>query len=194
MRSIFRKIILASAFGAAVALAGNSAMAATRINVPFNFKVAGATLPAGSYHVVSRFDQQLRHASEPGIVEKLHVDTDPGPSEHIEEDRPQVRRSQRHQGPSIDSIRFADHAASRQEQDNRSRARIPRGSKHRGPLAAKQARKSEGSGFSKRGRSFCRCMIPACEKCICESWRRRLPPPHSSQSHVRATESLGFGR
>ena len=51
MRSMFRRIILASAFGAAVALAGNSAMAATRIDVPFNFKVAGATLPAGSYHV-----------------------------------------------------------------------------------------------------------------------------------------------
>ena len=52
MRSILRKVILASAFGAAVALAGNSAMAATRINVPFNFKVAGATLPAGAYHIV----------------------------------------------------------------------------------------------------------------------------------------------
>lgn len=52
MRSILRKVILATAFGAAVALAGNSAMAATRVNVPFNFKVAGATLPAGAYHIV----------------------------------------------------------------------------------------------------------------------------------------------
>ena len=51
MRSIFRKIVLASAFGVAIALAANSAMAATRVNVPFNFKVAGTTLPAGSYHV-----------------------------------------------------------------------------------------------------------------------------------------------
>ena len=52
MRSILRKAILASAFGAAVALAGNSAMAATRVNVPFNFSVAGKTLPAGGYHLV----------------------------------------------------------------------------------------------------------------------------------------------
>jgi len=52
MRSILRKAILASAFGAAVALAGNSAMAATRVNVPFNFTVAGKTLPAGGYHLV----------------------------------------------------------------------------------------------------------------------------------------------
>jgi hypothetical protein len=52
MRSILRKIILASAFGAAVALAGDSAMAATRVNVPFNFSVAGKTLPAGGYHIV----------------------------------------------------------------------------------------------------------------------------------------------
>ena len=52
MRSILRKVILASAFGAAVALAGNSAMAATRVNVPFNFTVAGKTLPAGGYHLV----------------------------------------------------------------------------------------------------------------------------------------------
>ena len=51
MRSIFRKLVLASAFAAAVALAGNSAMAATRVNVPFKFKVAGTTLPAGSYHI-----------------------------------------------------------------------------------------------------------------------------------------------
>jgi hypothetical protein len=52
MRSILRKAILASVFGAAVALAGNSAMAATRVNVPFNFSVAGKTLPAGGYHLV----------------------------------------------------------------------------------------------------------------------------------------------
>jgi hypothetical protein len=52
MRSILRKAILASVFGAAVALAGNSAMAATRVNVPFNFSVAGKTLPAGAYHIV----------------------------------------------------------------------------------------------------------------------------------------------
>ena len=52
MRSILRKVILASAFGAAVALAGNSAMAATRVNVPFQFSVAGQTLPAGAYNLV----------------------------------------------------------------------------------------------------------------------------------------------
>jgi len=52
MRSILRKAILASVFGAAVALAGNSAMAATRVNLPFNFTVAGKTLPAGGYHLV----------------------------------------------------------------------------------------------------------------------------------------------
>jgi hypothetical protein len=52
MRSIIRKVILASAFGTAVSLAGNSAMAATRVNVPFNFSVAGKTLPAGGYHIV----------------------------------------------------------------------------------------------------------------------------------------------
>ena len=52
MRSILRKVILASAFGAAVALAGNSAMAATRVNVPFQFNVAGKTLPAGGYNIV----------------------------------------------------------------------------------------------------------------------------------------------
>lgn len=45
MRSILRKAILASVFGAAVALAGNSAMAATRVNVPFNFTVAGKRFP-----------------------------------------------------------------------------------------------------------------------------------------------------
>lgn len=52
MRSTLRNIIVASAVGVAVALAGNSAMAATRVNVPFNFSVAGRTLPAGAYNLV----------------------------------------------------------------------------------------------------------------------------------------------
>jgi len=52
MRSILRKVIFASAFGAALALVSNSAMAATRVNVPFNFSVAGKTLPAGGYNLV----------------------------------------------------------------------------------------------------------------------------------------------
>lgn len=81
MRSILRKVILASAFGAAVALAGNSAMAATRVNVPFNFKIAGATLPAGSYQIV--------HDSTSAFVTLRSIDSNasytwlltPGPSE-----------------------------------------------------------------------------------------------------------------
>lgn len=52
MRSILRKVIVTSAFGVALALAGNSAMAATRVNVPFSFSVAGQTLPAGAYNLV----------------------------------------------------------------------------------------------------------------------------------------------
>jgi hypothetical protein len=52
MRSILRKVILASAFGVVAALAANSAMAETRVNVPFDFKVAGATLSAGTYQIV----------------------------------------------------------------------------------------------------------------------------------------------
>jgi hypothetical protein len=52
MQSIFRKIVLAAAFGVAAALAANSALAASRVNVPFSFNVAGTTLPAGSYRVI----------------------------------------------------------------------------------------------------------------------------------------------
>ncbi|WP_109487941.1 hypothetical protein [Occallatibacter savannae] len=82
MRSIFRKVILASAAGVAVALAGNCAMAATRINVPFNFSVAGKMLPAGSYHLV--------HESSSGFVTLSSLDSNqsytwlltPGPSEY----------------------------------------------------------------------------------------------------------------
>jgi len=81
MRSILRKVILASAFGAAVALAGNSAMAATRVNVPFSFNVAGQTLPAGAYHLV--------HEPTSAFVTLRSIDTSesytwlltPGPSE-----------------------------------------------------------------------------------------------------------------
>jgi hypothetical protein len=81
MRSIFGKIVLAAAFSVAAALAANSAQAATRVNVPFNFKVAGATLPAGSYHIV--------HDSTSAFVTLRGVESNesytwllsPGPSE-----------------------------------------------------------------------------------------------------------------
>jgi hypothetical protein len=50
MRSILQNVILASAI-ATTALATNSAMAASTVNVPFNFTAAGKTLPAGKYLV-----------------------------------------------------------------------------------------------------------------------------------------------
>jgi hypothetical protein len=82
MRFILRKVILASAFGAAVALAGNCAMAATRVNVPFNFSVAGKTLPAGGYNLV--------HEANSGFVTLQSIESNdsytwlltPGPAEN----------------------------------------------------------------------------------------------------------------
>lgn len=82
MRSIIRRVTLASAVGVAVALSGNCAMAATRINVPFQFNVAGKTLPAGSYHLV--------HEANSGFVTLSSIDSNrsytwlltPGPSEY----------------------------------------------------------------------------------------------------------------
>jgi len=50
MRSILQNVILASAIASA-GLATNSAMAASRVDVPFNFTAAGKTLPAGTYLV-----------------------------------------------------------------------------------------------------------------------------------------------
>jgi hypothetical protein len=50
MRSILQNVILASAI-ASTALATNSAMAASTVNIPFNFTAAGKTLPAGNYLV-----------------------------------------------------------------------------------------------------------------------------------------------
>ena len=55
MQSMFRKVILMHAVGIVATLAANTAMgatAATGVNVPFIFTVAGKTLPAGSYHVI----------------------------------------------------------------------------------------------------------------------------------------------
>jgi hypothetical protein len=82
MRFILRKVILASAFGAALALAGNCAMAATRVNVPFNFSVAGKTLPAGGYNLV--------HEANSGFVTLQSIESNdsytwlltPGPAEN----------------------------------------------------------------------------------------------------------------
>ena len=51
MRSILRSLVLAPVMIAAAALATNSAMAETTVNVPFSFTVAGKICPAGQYLV-----------------------------------------------------------------------------------------------------------------------------------------------
>ena len=51
MRSILPRFLLASAVMATAALATNSALAETMVNVPFNFTVNGKTCPAGLYSV-----------------------------------------------------------------------------------------------------------------------------------------------
>jgi hypothetical protein len=51
MRFPIRKIFLAPAVLAASALATSSALAATPVQVPFSFTVAGKTCPAGNYTV-----------------------------------------------------------------------------------------------------------------------------------------------
>lgn len=52
MRSILSKLVLAPVVLAAAALAANTAMAEARVNVPFNFTVAGKICPAGSYSII----------------------------------------------------------------------------------------------------------------------------------------------
>lgn len=52
MRITLNKFILAPMVLAAAALAANSAMAEARVNVPFNFTVAGKSFPAGAYTVL----------------------------------------------------------------------------------------------------------------------------------------------
>jgi hypothetical protein len=51
MISTLRSIVLAPAILAAAALATNVAVAETTIKVPFNFSVAGKSMPAGFYTV-----------------------------------------------------------------------------------------------------------------------------------------------
>jgi hypothetical protein len=51
MRTIFRSLVLASVVMAAAALATTTAKAASTLNVPFSFTVAGKICPAGLYTV-----------------------------------------------------------------------------------------------------------------------------------------------
>ena len=51
MRSTFHTVLASAALMAAAALATNSAMAETTLNVPFSFTVAGKACPAGRYSV-----------------------------------------------------------------------------------------------------------------------------------------------
>lgn len=51
MRSIFGKLILAPVVMAAAALATTSASAESSVKVPFNFTVAGNSMPAGAYSI-----------------------------------------------------------------------------------------------------------------------------------------------
>lgn len=49
MRSIFGKLVLAPVVMAAAALVTTSASAESSVKVPFNFTVAGSSMPAGDY-------------------------------------------------------------------------------------------------------------------------------------------------
>ena len=51
MKHTLRTFVMASVAVAAIAFTANSAMAESRINVPFEFKVGGKTLPSGQYVV-----------------------------------------------------------------------------------------------------------------------------------------------
>jgi len=51
MTNTLRSIVLAPVMLAAVAFTANTAMAETKINVPFNFTVGGHNCPAGQYTV-----------------------------------------------------------------------------------------------------------------------------------------------
>jgi len=51
MRSILHSLVLAPALMAAAALAPNSAMASSAVNVPFSFTLNGKACPAGRYVV-----------------------------------------------------------------------------------------------------------------------------------------------
>jgi hypothetical protein len=84
MRSILHKVVLAPVILAAAALATNSAMAESRVTVPFKFTANGKVCPAGSYSV---YDESSR-----GIVILRSIDTgrsfswllragDPGPND-----------------------------------------------------------------------------------------------------------------
>ncbi len=59
MKQIIRKFLVASAAAAAIALASNSAMAESRVNVPFNFTIGHKTLPAGQYKVQASMSRNL---------------------------------------------------------------------------------------------------------------------------------------
>jgi hypothetical protein len=52
MKQIVCKFLVASAAVAAIALASNSAMAESKVNVPFSFTVGHKKLPAGQYTIL----------------------------------------------------------------------------------------------------------------------------------------------
>jgi hypothetical protein len=54
MKSLFGKMVLASAFMAVAAFASNTAMAEANVKVPFSFTAAGKVWPAGNYTIVKQ--------------------------------------------------------------------------------------------------------------------------------------------
>ena len=73
MQSIFRKVILASAVGLQQRWQQTLQWRQPTVNVPFNFTVAGKTLPAGSYLVnhdstgsFVTLESRIRRRASPG--------------------------------------------------------------------------------------------------------------------------------
>jgi hypothetical protein len=82
MRITLRSIVLTPVVMVAAALTANSAMAETKVNVPFNFSVDGKTCPAGQYSVqADRWGNSVRLEGASHVFTWLIRPGDPAPTD-----------------------------------------------------------------------------------------------------------------
>jgi hypothetical protein len=109
---------------AAAALATNTAMAATTLNVPFSFTVAGKSLPAGDYLVqkdISGNTVTLRSEKSTDSLTWVIGPGDPSPSDN----RIQLQFNQSASGHVLRTIQYGALITSRLDRDGKRADHIP---------------------------------------------------------------------
>jgi hypothetical protein len=124
MRTLLHKLFLASIAVATVAVATKPAMAASTVNVPFNFTVAGKICPAGAYSVKRDHSGNFITLSSQDASQSFQMVVGPGDSAPVAHEVV-LKFDQQGDTRALRTIQYESQTTPRLDKKNRGVERIP---------------------------------------------------------------------